>query len=73
MRLQDVQSLIHNSDLGDSISLSYLLNSIDDLLILKVIFFYVGHFTASYYANLTLLSIIYKINKTILYFSTGDY
>jgi len=46
VRLQDLQSVIHNSDLGDDISLSYLLISIDDLLILKVIFLYVGHFTA---------------------------
>ena len=46
VRLQDLQSVIHNSDLGDGISLSYFLISIDDLLILKVIFLYVGHFTA---------------------------
>jgi hypothetical protein len=73
VRLQDLQSVIHNSDLGDGISLSYLLINIDDLLILKVIFLYVGHFTAYYYANLTLLSIAYQINKTILYFSTAVY
>ena len=48
--LQELQSVIQNSDLGDcmslSLSLSYLLINIDDLLILKVIFLYVGHFTA---------------------------
>jgi hypothetical protein len=42
VRLQDLQSAIHNSDLGDGIS-ALSSNSIDDLLILKVIFLYVGH------------------------------